>query len=62
VQFGEVHVHGRHPAARTGIVDDVVVHQCARVQQFQGGEQPQSVFVDGDIGYGAESPVGEGGA
>ena len=41
MQLGEMHVCGGHTAPGGGVVDDVVVHQRAGVQQFQRGEQPQ---------------------
>lgn len=63
MQFGEVHVHSRPSATGCGVVDNVVVHQRAGVQQFQCREQQQGLLVDRIVGPGrhrAVTPVGEG--
>lgn len=64
VQVGEVDVGGRPAAPGRRIVDDVVVHQCAGVQQFQRREQQQDPVVHAGVGlcgHRPVSPVGERG-
>ena len=57
VQLGEVHVCGRHAPAGGGVVDDVVVHEGAGVQQFQRREQSQHAVVDRLLGIRRHRPV-----
>ncbi len=50
VRLGEQPVHGGQAAAGVGVVDHVVVHQGACVQQLQRREQPQDGRVGGVVG------------
>ena len=59
-----MYVDRGHAAAGVRVVDHVVVHQCAGVQQFEGCKQSQRPIAHRILGLGghrAVSPVGERG-
>ncbi len=61
VQRREVDMSGRPAAAGGGIVDHIVMHQRAGVQQLQRGKEQQHFRIRIPGRHGAPAPIGEGG-
>ena len=61
VQRGEADVNRWLAAAGGGVVDDVVMHQSAGVQQLQRGKQQQHFGIGLRVGHRTPSPIREGG-